>query len=59
VTIDQGICTSCGKCITACSDFEFKLVNGKATLADYPVFGYPKINYTKGIQRTFANVDFL
>jgi nitroreductase len=39
VTIDQEKCNGCGKCITACSDFEFKLVNGKATLSESPVFG--------------------
>jgi len=39
VTIDQQKCTGCGKCVTVCSDFEIKIVNGKAVLADEPLFG--------------------
>jgi len=39
VAIDHSKCTGCGKCVTACSDLEFKIVNGKATLIADPVFG--------------------
>lgn len=39
VTINREKCNGCGKCVTVCSDFEFKIVQGKATLAENPVFG--------------------
>ena len=39
VTIDQQKCTGCGKCVTVCSDFEFKIINGKATLVNEPLLG--------------------
>lgn len=39
VTIDHEKCTGCGKCISVCKDFEFKIVNGKAVLTGQPLFG--------------------
>ncbi len=39
VTIDSQKCNGCGKCVAVCSDFEFKVVNGKSTLQGHPLFG--------------------
>jgi ferredoxin len=39
VTIDASKCNGCGKCVTVCKDFEFKIVSGKAILVDQPLFG--------------------
>lgn len=39
VTIDREKCSGCGKCITVCKDYEFKIVDGKAVLVDQPIFG--------------------
>ena len=39
VTIDQLKCNGCGKCVTVCSDFGFKIINGKATRSEEPLFG--------------------
>jgi ferredoxin len=39
VIIDPEKCNGCGKCVSVCKDFEFKIVNGKATLVEQPLFG--------------------
>jgi len=39
VTIDPAKCNGCGKCVNVCKDFEFKILNGKALLAEQPLFG--------------------
>ena len=39
VTIDQLKCNGCGKCVTVCSDYGFKIINGKATRSEEPLFG--------------------
>ena len=39
VTIDHAKCNGCGKCVSVCKDFEFKIVNGKAILTKQPLFG--------------------
>jgi len=39
VTIDPEKCNGCGKCIAVCKDFEFELINGKASLVKQPLFG--------------------
>jgi len=39
VSIDQLKCNGCGKCVTVCSDFGFKIINGKATRSEEPLFG--------------------
>lgn len=39
VSIDQLRCSGCGKCVTVCSDFGFKIINGKATRSEEPLFG--------------------
>ena len=39
VTIDQEKCNGCGKCVAVCKDFEFELINGKASLVKKPLFG--------------------
>jgi len=49
VTIDQLKCTGCGKCITVCSDFGFKIINGKATRSEEPLFDVYIGSMNKGI----------
>ncbi len=39
VTIDLQKCNGCGKCIAVCKDFEFELIEGKASLTKQPLFG--------------------
>ncbi|MCK9414550.1 MAG: nitroreductase family protein [Prolixibacteraceae bacterium] len=39
VTIDQIKCNGCGKCVTVCSDYGFKIINGKAVRSEEPLFG--------------------
>ena len=39
ISIDQEKCNGCGKCVTVCKDFEFKIVAGKAVPSDQPLFG--------------------
>ena len=39
ITIDPLKCNGCGKCVAVCSDFEFKIVNGKAILSEESLFG--------------------
>ncbi|MEI7422841.1 MAG: nitroreductase family protein [Prolixibacteraceae bacterium] len=39
ITIDQEKCNGCGKCVSVCKDFEFKILNRKAVLTGKPVFG--------------------
>ena len=39
VTIDLEKCNGCGKCVSVCKDFEFKIENGKAVLTNQPLFG--------------------
>lgn len=37
--IDATLCNGCGLCVQVCKDFTLRLVDGKATLGDHPVFG--------------------
>jgi ferredoxin len=39
ITIDLEKCNGCGKCVSVCKDFEFKIVDGKAVLTRQPLFG--------------------
>jgi len=39
ITINQLKCNGCGKCVSVCSDFEFKMIGGKATLSGESHFG--------------------
>jgi NAD-dependent dihydropyrimidine dehydrogenase PreA subunit len=39
VTIHDEICTGCGLCVSVCKDYGLLVENGKARLADSPIFG--------------------
>jgi nitroreductase/ferredoxin len=39
VIIDLQKCNGCGKCVAVCKDFEFELIEGKASLTKQPLFG--------------------
>jgi len=39
IRINEKLCNGCGLCVSVCKDFSIKIENGKAVIADTPVFG--------------------
>ena len=39
IKINEALCTGCGLCVSACSDFSLTLKNGKAAKSNHPFFG--------------------
>jgi len=39
IFIDTEKCTGCGDCVEVCKDFSLEIKNGKASIAEHPLFG--------------------
>ncbi len=39
IFIEESKCNGCGLCVEVCKDFSFKIIGGKVTLTDIPLFG--------------------